>query len=250
MIIHHELVDLAAFLGAAISVGLSSVSAGVGEGFTAGQATKATMRQPKANDIILRGMLVSQAVTETGAIFALVISLLLIFGGFAVESTDLSRMASLIAAGLAMGLSSIGPGFGSGYAGGQGVHALGRMPIKSNSITGNMLIGQALSQTGAIFGLVVALLLLYATPSEYLGNTGISIARSFAYLGAALSVGLGTLGPGSGIGYVAGRASDAIGRFPRRQPLITRTMFLGAAVSESTAIYSLVVAFLLMFVTL
>jgi F-type H+-transporting ATPase subunit c len=38
-----------------------------------------------------------------------------------------------------------------------------------------------------------------------------------------------------------------MGKFPKERSKIMRTMFLGAAVSESTAIYSLVVAFLLIF---
>ena len=58
---------------------------------------------------------------------------------------------------------------------------------------------------------------------------------------------MGTLGPGNGIGIVAGRACDMMGKFPREKKEIMRTMFLGAAVSESTAIYSLVVSFLLLF---
>ena len=78
-------------------------------------------------------------------------------------------------------------------------------------------------------------------------STGKIIVKTLALLGAGLSIGLGTLGPGSGIGFVAGKASNMVGRFPQEKSTILRTMFLGAAVSESTAIYSLVVSFLLIF---
>jgi F-type H+-transporting ATPase subunit c len=71
--------------------------------------------------------------------------------------------------------------------------------------------------------------------------------KSTALLGAGLVIGFGTLGPGSGIGNVAGRANDMIGRYPAQRKTIMRTMFIGAAVSESTAIYSLVVSLLLIF---
>ncbi|MBW2046272.1 MAG: F0F1 ATP synthase subunit C, partial [Deltaproteobacteria bacterium] len=40
----------------------------------------------------------------------------------------------------------------------------------------------------------------------------------------------------------------AIGRKPEEAGLLTRTMLVGQAVSESTGIYSLVVALLLLFV--
>jgi F0F1-type ATP synthase membrane subunit c/vacuolar-type H+-ATPase subunit K len=242
-----EIVQIAAYLGAAISVSFASLSAGYGEGYTAGLANFGLMRQPKAGDQLTRSMLVSQAVTETGAIFSLVVSLLLLFGGVDRGSLGLDKAAALLAAGLAMGLGSVGPGFGSGYTGGYACLALSRMPKKHNEITGNMLIGQALAQASSIFALVVALLLIYAIP-EYEDSTLLpQIIRAVAYLGAGLCIGLGTLGPGTAIGFVAGRASDMIGRYPRQRALIMRTMFVGAAVSESTAIYSLVIAFLLMY---
>jgi len=242
-----EIVHIAAYLGAAISVSLASVSAGYGEGYTAGLANSALMRQPKVSDQLSRSMLVSQAVTETGAIFSLVISLLLLFGGVDRGSLGIVRASSLLSAGIAMGLGSVGPGFGSGYTGGYACMALSRMPKRHNEITGNMLIGQALAQASSIFALVVALLLIYAIPAFDNLNLTQQIIRAVAYLGAGLCIGFGTLGPGSAIGYVAGRASDMIGRYPRQRTLTMRTMFVGAAVSESTAIYSLVIAFLLMY---
>ena len=49
-------------------------------------------------------------------------------------------------------------------------------------------------------------------------------------------------------GFAAGKACEAIGRKPEEAGLLTRTMLVGQAVSESTGIYSLVVALLLIFV--
>jgi F-type H+-transporting ATPase subunit c len=51
-----------------------------------------------------------------------------------------------------------------------------------------------------------------------------------------------------GEGIVAAKACEAIGRNPREAGLLTRTMLVGQAVAESTGIYSLVVALLLIFV--
>ncbi len=78
--------------------------------------------------------------------------------------------------------------------------------------------------------------------------TGADLVRAAALLGAGIAMGLGAIGPGVGEGYAAGRACEAIGRRPEEAGLITRTMLVGQAVSESTGIYSLVVALLLMFV--
>ncbi|MFO7785158.1 MAG: ATP synthase F0 subunit C [Thermodesulfobacteriota bacterium] len=74
------------------------------------------------------------------------------------------------------------------------------------------------------------------------------IVQAAAYLGAGLAMGLGAIGPGIGEGFVGGKACEAIGKKPNEAGLLTRTMLVGQAVSESTGIYSLVIALLLLFV--
>ncbi|TXH00957.1 MAG: ATP synthase F0 subunit C [Candidatus Moraniibacteriota bacterium] len=66
-------------------------------------------------------------------------------------------------------------------------------------------------------------------------------------LGAALAMGLGALGPGIGLGILAGKALEAIGRNPEAQGKIQTTMILAIAVTEAVAIYSLVVALMILF---
>ncbi|MBW2060672.1 MAG: ATP synthase F0 subunit C [Deltaproteobacteria bacterium] len=78
--------------------------------------------------------------------------------------------------------------------------------------------------------------------------SGPDIIRAVSLLGAGLAMGFGAIGPGIGEGYAAGRACEAIGRNPKEAGLLTRTMLVGQAVSESTGIYALVVALLLIFV--
>ncbi len=77
---------------------------------------------------------------------------------------------------------------------------------------------------------------------------GVDLVRAAALLGAGISMGFGAIGPGVGEGLAAAKACEAIGRNPREAGLLTRTMLVGQAVSESTGIYSLVVALLLIFV--
>jgi F-type H+-transporting ATPase subunit c len=77
---------------------------------------------------------------------------------------------------------------------------------------------------------------------------GADLVRAAALMGAGLAMGLGAIGPGVGEGFAAGKACEAIGRNPSEAGLLTRTMLVGQAVSESTGIYSLVVALLLIFV--
>jgi len=77
---------------------------------------------------------------------------------------------------------------------------------------------------------------------------GIHIIHAASFLGAGLAMGLGAIGPGIGEGFVGGKACEAIGKNPAEAGLLTRTMLVGQAVSESTGIYSLVIALLLLFV--
>lgn len=65
-------------------------------------------------------------------------------------------------------------------------------------------------------------------------------------LGAGLAM-IAGIGPGIGEGYVAGQACMALSRQPEAQSDITRVMILGVAMAESTGIYALVIALLLLF---
>ncbi len=65
-------------------------------------------------------------------------------------------------------------------------------------------------------------------------------------IGAGLAL-IAGVGPGIGQGIAAGHAAAAVGRNPGAQSQIRTTMLLGQAVAETTGLYGLLVAFLLMF---
>jgi F-type H+-transporting ATPase subunit c len=73
-------------------------------------------------------------------------------------------------------------------------------------------------------------------------------AESVKLLAAGLSIGVGALGPGIGIGILVWGALTAIGRNPDAVPDIQTNMFIGIAFAEAIAIYALVVALILIFV--
>ncbi len=72
-------------------------------------------------------------------------------------------------------------------------------------------------------------------------------AETFRLLAAGLAIGLGAIGPGIGEGIIAGKALEAIGRNPEAAGKITPMIFVTMAVTESTAIYSLVIALIILF---
>lgn len=64
---------------------------------------------------------------------------------------------------------------------------------------------------------------------------------------AGLTIAIGSVGPALGEGKALSQALDAIARQPDSSASITRTLFVGLAMVESTAIYCLVVALILLF---
>jgi len=102
-----------------------------------------------------------------------------------------------------------------------------------------MLIGQGVAQTPSVLSFVVALLLMYKAYG------GASIVTMGAVLGAGIGMGMGAIGCGIGSGYGAGDACSALGRWPENRGLILRTMLVGQAVAQSTSVYALLVAILM-----
>lgn len=68
------------------------------------------------------------------------------------------------------------------------------------------------------------------------------------YLAAALVMGLGAMGSGIGEGIIGGKAIEAMGRNPKVMDKLFTNMIVAQAIDESTAIYSLVVALIILFV--
>ncbi|MBI4233755.1 MAG: hypothetical protein HY686_04875 [Chloroflexi bacterium] len=64
-------------------------------------------------------------------------------------------------------------------------------------------------------------------------------------LAAGIAIGVGTIGPGIGIGVLGAAALSAIGRNPEARGYILANMILAIAFAEALAIYALIVAILL-----
>ena len=73
------IIKAAALLGAGICMGAGAIGPGIGEGFVGGKACEGIARQPELQGVITRTMLIADAIAETTGIYALIISLLLIF---------------------------------------------------------------------------------------------------------------------------------------------------------------------------
>ncbi len=73
-------------------------------------------------------------------------------------------------------------------------------------------------------------------------------ADSMKLLAAALAIGLGGFGPALGIGLLAAKAMEAMGRNPEAAGKIQVPMLIAMAFAEAIAIYALVIALIIKFV--
>jgi F-type H+-transporting ATPase subunit c len=76
----------------------------------------------------------------------------------------------------------------------------------------------------------------------------VSTENAMKFLAAGLSIGIGAIGPGIGIGMLGGRAMEALGRNPEAAGAIQTNMILAIAFAEAIGIYALVVSILIGFV--
>ncbi|MBW1736890.1 MAG: ATP synthase F0 subunit C [Deltaproteobacteria bacterium] len=231
-----------AAIGAGLSMGLSAIGSGVGAGLPAGSACVGIVRQPQNANKVLTTMLIGSAVCQTPAIFGMVIAFLLLFLDFS-NMPVYPGWAALLGAGLATGLAAGGPGVGNGLTSREAVTGVARNPEAGTETNRVMLIGLSVGQSTAIYGFLISLLLVFTGLEK-----STSLSDSFRLLGAGLSSGFGGIGPGVGLGVVAAYACKWVARRPEATGILTRTMLVGMAVTESTSIYALIVALLLVIV--
>ncbi|HAE60750.1 MAG TPA: ATP synthase F0 subunit C [Eubacteriaceae bacterium] len=238
------IIACASVIGAGLAM-IAGIGPGIGQGYAAGKGAEAVGNNPKESKNILSTMLLGAAIAETSGILALVVSLILLFGNPLVSLSGgmVVIAGSAIGAGIAV-IAGMGPAIGQGYAAGKATEAVGINPRNQRGITLVMLVGQAVAQTTGILALVISLILLYGNP--FVGLEGAFIIIGASALGAGISM-VGGIGPGIGQGYAAGKAVEATGKRPDQQSNITKIMFLGQAVAQTTGIYALIVSLILMY---
>ena len=74
-----------------------------------------------------------------------------------------------------------------------------------------------------------------------------AIAIAGKAIGAGLCMGIGAIGPGMGEGTAVAHALDSMARQPEMTGTLRTNMILGCAIAETTGIYSLLIAFLILF---
>ena len=80
-----------------------------------------------------------------------------------------------IGAGLAL-IAGIGPGIGEGNAVAKACEAIGRQPESRGAVTSTMIMGCAIAETTGLYGLVIAILLIFVAPGS-MGSLLVSLIK-------------------------------------------------------------------------
>ncbi len=146
-------------------------------------------------------------------------------------------LLAAIGAGLAIGLTGMGSSIGVGIAGASGAGVISERPEKF----GPALVFQALPQTQAIYGLLIAILIMSGA-GFFGGGINVDPIQAYGAFGASLSIGLAGLlsAIGQGITAAAGIASTA-----RRPETMGKNMVF-TVMAETFAIFGLLGAVLIL----
>ncbi|MBI5679933.1 MAG: V-type ATP synthase subunit K [Methanobacterium sp.] len=144
-----------AAIGAGIAVGMAGLGSGIGQGIAASGAVGAVAED---SDMFARGLIFT-ALPETQAIYGFLVAiLLLVFSGLLGAPKNLPVTAGLIAigAGAAVGFAGLGSGMGQGITAASASGAV----VEDPDMFARGIIFTALSETQAIYGFLIAILLM------------------------------------------------------------------------------------------
>ena len=137
------------FLGAGLAVGLAGIGAGFWEAMIVASALNAILRNPEMKGKLMTFMILFIALDESVAIYGLIVA----FKILAIDPTAMTNPYMYIAAGLAVGI-------GEGYLAKVSVDNMGKNPELSSTFMVLTILGLALVESAAIYGLIVAFRLI------------------------------------------------------------------------------------------
>ena len=149
----------------------------------------------------------------------------------------LGTALAAIGAGVAIGFAGLGSGLGQCMAAAGAVGAV----AEDNDMFARGIIFSALTETQAIYGFLIAILLLVFS-GLLGGGEGLSTTAGVVAIGVGASIGFAGLGSGMGQGIVA---SSSVGAIVEDKDMFARGIIF-SALPETQAIYGFLIAILLM----
>ncbi|MBP6869978.1 hypothetical protein KBC04_03790 [Candidatus Babeliales bacterium] len=227
-------------LGMGLAIGLTGFIAGVASSFPAQAACLSVARQPFFSNKILQLMLVTQTLIMTPNVFGFIIALLINMKTPCI--TDLNGALQLLAAGLVIGVGSIGPCIGLSQFAAAACTAIGINRKAYAKILPFTFVCEAIIETPVIFSLLIALLIWNV---EILPST--PEIKGLTLIAAAICMSLSTIGTGFSAGKTGAAACEQIGQTPEAISIISKVGFLALAMIDTFAIYGFIVSIILIY---
>jgi F-type H+-transporting ATPase subunit c len=222
------------------AIGLSAIGSGIGQGIAGFGTLKALARQRTGFEQIFRSMVLGLALIESGLILALVIVLILLFGGTHSEMTWAIGYAEL-GMGISIGFAALGVGIASSLAVKSASVSIARQPHNGQKIITLMLLVQSIIEAPVIFALLIALLIKTQITASMPLHDGLKLCA------AGVAIGIGSIGPSVGQAIFASAACSAIGLRAKSYTKLLPFSLVSQAVIETPLIFSLVISTLLIF---
>jgi len=227
-----------ALIGAGIAVGASGMGAAIGVGI-AGASGAAAVAEDKNR---FRTAFIFQAFPQTQGIYGLLIGILILLytgalGGGLRPEANIPVGAGLMAlgAGLSVGIAGLSA-IGQGIVAGTGIGV-----TRKQGAMGKAVVFTVLPETQAIYGLLVAILLLQGMAAiiNHGAPTTYALAMGIAAVGVGLGMGLsGITAIGQGIAASSGSSATA------QNPRAFSSAIIFSVLPETQSIYALLAAIL------
>ena len=223
-----------ACMGAGIAVGFAGFSA-IGQGIAAGSGIVALSEKEET----LGKSMVFSILPETQAIYGLLIAILILFFS-GIMSGELIENVSVglgcIGAGIAVGVTKLSA-MGQGTAASSAIASV----TEKEEMFGKGMVFSVLPETQAIYGLLIAILILYFT-GLLSGNITLEYATGVAIVGSGFATGIAGLSA-IGQGITAGGSITATGK---NSEAFSKGMIF-SVMSETFAIFGLLIAILILY---
>lgn len=144
------------YLGAGIAIWLAGLGVGIGEGIVAKKSLEVMGKNPEMTGFFLVLTILWIALTESAAIYGLIIAFQII----GLDPESVTSVSKVMGAGLAVGAAGCGSGIGEGLLVAGAMESILRNPEIKGKIMAFMILFLALVESSAIYGLVIAFSLL------------------------------------------------------------------------------------------
>lgn len=154
-----DLADGIRLFSSGLALAIGALGPSIGLAFFSSQACKGVGLNRQAYSRILSFTFISQAMVETPILFSLVISFILLYKTLPTPVSLFHGLICLVAA-ITAGLATFGVGISSGRTSGTACRSIAFNLDDYVSLSRTSILGQTLIDTNAIYGLIIALIMI------------------------------------------------------------------------------------------